>query len=99
MATGVAAFLDAHQITAMDTAVYHAIKPAVFIPYQDNRSVANLYRFVIARPWLLVFETQEVPRRPAKYTRLLVIVDGRIHINPVGYATDPLVWPREWLAE
>src|SRR5262249_43485394 len=88
-----AALVEHEQRSAMRAAVLEGVKAAVLIASHHDRHRTEVRAAIGIGIGQLGFETEEMPGRPAKDARLLLLVDVAIRIDPVGYPGEPFRGP------
>src|SRR5215813_6864244 len=80
-----AALVEHQQRSAMRAAVLEGVKRAVPVAGHHHRHRTEARAAIAIGVGQLGLETEEMPGRPAKDARLLLLVDVAIRIDPIGY--------------
>src|SRR5262249_40888049 len=80
-----AALVEHQQRSAMPAAVLEGVQRAVLVAGHHDRHRTETRAAITVGVGQLGFEAEEMPGRPAKDARLLVLVDVAIRIDPIGH--------------
>src|SRR6266480_1733620 len=88
-----AALVEHEQRSAMGAAVLEGVKLAVLVARHHHRHRTEARAAISIGGRQLGFEAEELPGRPAKDARLLLLVNPTIGIRPVGNPREPFCRP------
>ena len=87
------ALVEQEQRSAMRAAVLEGVQVAVLVARHHHRHRAEARAAIGVGTFQLGFQAEEIPGRPAEDAFLLLLVDRRVRIDPIGHAREPFGRP------
>src|SRR5262245_47831005 len=88
-----AALVEHEERAAVGTAVLEGVQRSALISRHHHRHGAEARAAIAARFRQLGFEAEEIPGRPAKDARLLLLVDVAVGVEPIRHPREPFGRP------